>query len=138
MPDEITIKQQRLAVFLDRHRLEGVFLWQRANFAWITGGRDNHIANNTPVGVAGIFATQDARICIANTIEAPRMKGEELAGAGIEVMSFPWWDLAAGRKLANEVFQGKRVASDSDELQMGLPPLPQAFNELRWALTAEE
>src|SRR3954447_5413441 len=80
---EIEQKQKRLAEFLDRHQLDGVFLQQRANFAWVTGGRDNHIANNTPEGVAGILATKDSRVCLANVIEAPRMASEELVGTGI-------------------------------------------------------
>jgi len=75
VPDsEIQTKQQRLGEWLQRHSLDGVLLQRRANFAWITGGRDNHVANNSPVGIAAILATADSRLCLANTIEAPRMK----------------------------------------------------------------
>src|SRR5688572_9672174 len=82
---EIQIKQKLLAEFLGRHGLDAVLLQHRPNFAWITGGRDNHIPNNTPEGVAAILATADSRVCIANEIEAPRMRDEELVGTGIEV-----------------------------------------------------
>src|SRR5688572_18150238 len=101
MPTELESKTKRLAELCDRHGLDGVLLTHRSNFAWITCGKDNHIANNTPVGVASILATKDGkRVCLANEIEAPRMKGEELVGTGIETITFPWYDGAAGQKVA--------------------------------------
>src|SRR4051812_9739441 len=111
MPNELQTKQQRLAEFLDRHQLDGVLLTNRNNFAWITCGRDNHIANNSPVGVASIFATRDSRVCFASTIEAPRMKLEELKETGIEVIDFPWYDGEAARKVLRGVIGSKRVAA---------------------------
>ena len=135
---EIQTKQRRLAEFLGRHRLDGVLLQQRANFAWITGGRDNHIANNTESGVAAILATATERICIANNIEAPRMEREELPRNGVPVVSFPWYDRKKGVAKVAEVIAGRKVAADMDPLGMGLPPLPRDFVELRWGLTDEE
>jgi Xaa-Pro aminopeptidase len=135
---EIQTKQRHLAEFLDRHGLDGVLLQQRANFAWITGGRDNHIANNTEAGVAAVLATADARVCLANTIEAPRMEREELARSGVEVVSFPWYDRKRGVAKVQEVIAGRKVAADIDPLGLGLPQLPGEFVELRWSLTDEE
>lgn len=135
---EIQTKQRRLAEFLDRHGLDGVLLQQRANFAWITGGRDNHIANNTEAGVAAILATAGERVCLANTIEAPRMEREELARSGVEVVSFPWYDRKRGAAKVAEVIAGRKVAADVDPLGLGLPPLPPDFVEMRWSLTEEE
>jgi Xaa-Pro aminopeptidase len=135
---ESQTKQRRLAAFLDRHGLDGVLLQQRANFAWITGGRDNHIANNTEAGVAAILATADQRVCLANNIEAPRMEKEELGRAGVEVVSFPWYDRKRGAAKVAEVIAGRKVAADMDPVGLGLPPLPGDFAELRWSLTDEE
>lgn len=135
---ELEIKQQRLNAFLDRHGLDGVWLQNRNNFAWITCGKDNHIANNTPQGVTAILATRDARICLANSIEAPRMMGEELPGTGINTVTFPWWDRNVAGRIANEVIAGRKIAADADTLDLGLPPLPHDFAELRWSLTIEE
>ena len=92
---ETTVKQQRLETFLERHELDGVLLQHRANFAWITNGRDNHVPGNTPEGVAAILATADSRLCITSEIESPRMAQEELAGTGIEIVSVPWYDRRA-------------------------------------------
>jgi len=138
-PSEIQIKTDRLAAFLDRHHLDGVWLQHRNNFAWITGGRDNHIANSTPVGVTAIYATRDGqRVCFANTIEAPRMRTEELADTGIETIDFPWWDSAAAKKVVSEYVGGKRIAADADTVGAGFADLPSDWAELRWSLMDEE
>ena len=72
---EIITQVRNAYEFCDKHKLDGVLLTLRSNFSWITCGRDNHIANNTPVGVATILATKDGkRVCLANSIEAPRMR----------------------------------------------------------------
>lgn len=135
---EIATKLQNLAGFLERHQLDGVLLTLRANFSWITGGRDNHIPNNSAGGVATIFATANERICLANTIETPRFKLEELLGTDIPIVTYPWWDMAAARKVLTEVFAGRRVATDDFDPGLSLPRLPGDFAQLRWSLTPEE
>jgi Xaa-Pro aminopeptidase len=144
MDSEIKFKMDRLGRFLDRHGLDGVFLNHRANFAWITGGKDNYIAGNSPNGVAGIIATRDQRICFTNTIEGPRFAGEELAGTGIDVVTYAWYDAKAGQKKLKELIAGKKIASDVtdngefDRFGAGLCRLPDDFVQLRWALTELE
>lgn len=135
---EIDTKLSRLGGFLEHNGLDGVLLQQRGNFAWITGGRDNHIANNSTVGVTAILATREKRICLANTIETPRMRDEELIGTDIEIVSFPWWDSAATKRTVRDLIGGRKIAADTDALGLGLPALPEAFNALRWSLTDEE
>jgi Xaa-Pro aminopeptidase len=135
---ETTVKQQRLETFLERHEFDGVLLQHRANFAWITNGRDNHVPGNTPEGVAAILATADKRLCVTSEIEAPRMAQEELPGTGIEIVSVPWYDRKAQAVKLIELIAGRRIAADHDALGLGLPPLPREFAELRWSLTDEE
>ena len=132
-------KQKQLATFLERHNLDGVLLTHRNNFAWVTGGKDNHIPNNSPVGVASILATRDGtRVCLANQIEAPRMRAEEMNGTGIETIDFPWYDPAAATNTVRDVIGGRKVAADSETHGLPLPGLPGDFAELRWSLTPEE
>jgi Xaa-Pro aminopeptidase len=144
MENEIKIKLDRLAKFLDRHALEGVFLNHRANFAWITCGKDNYIPNNSQNGVAGIIATRDKRICFTNTIEGPRFSTEELAGTGIEVITHPWEDWRTGQKKLKEIIAGRKIASDVtdsgdfDRYGAGFLRLPDDFTQLRWSLTGPE
>lgn len=135
---ELQSKQQKLNAFLDRHKLDGVLLTLRNNFAWITCGRDNRIANVSPIGVASILATREKRICLANTIEAPRMRAEELAAEGIEVVSFPWWDKWAAAKIAGDIIAEQRIAADAVDFGLKLTPLPEDFAELRWSLSEPE
>lgn len=137
-PTEISGKLGRLAVFLDRAGLDGALLWHRANFAWITGGKDNHIPNNSPAGVAAILAMPDRLVCLCNNIEAPRMRDEELTGTGIEIIEYPWFDHDAIVKTSRDLIGNKKIAVDSDETGLGLPPLPADFVQLRWSLTPEE
>jgi Xaa-Pro dipeptidase len=144
MDNEIKTKLGRLQEFLNRHRLDGVFLTHRAHFAWITGGKDNHIAGSSPSGVAGILATGDSRICFTNTIEAPRFKEEELAGTGIEVVFYPWQDPKAGTKKLKELIGGRKIAADPednglyDRFGAGFLLLSAEFTQLRWSLTPAE
>ncbi len=142
--DELSTKQTRLAEFLGRHRLDGVLLGRRNNFAWITCGRDNRIANFSPVGVASILATADSRVCLTNSIEGPRFAGEELEGTGIKVIEWPWYDRRAAQKLLKEAIGGRRIAADVTDMgefdhhAAGLVRLPDDFGELRWSLTPAE
>jgi Xaa-Pro aminopeptidase len=137
--DEWPIKQKRLAEFLDRHGLDGVLLARRDNFAWVTCGKDNHVANNTPVGVASILADRDGkRVCLANAIESPRIAAQELGDSGIETVSFPWYDGDAAKKAAGEVIGGRIIAADSNSFGLPLSALPGDFDQLRWSLTEAE
>ncbi|MGD0539935.1 MAG: M24 family metallopeptidase [Tepidisphaeraceae bacterium] len=144
MDDEIRIKLDRLGKFLDRHGLDGVFLNHRANFAWITAGKDNHVASNSPNGVAGIIATPDKRICFTTSIEGPRYATEELAETGIEVFTYPWQDAKAGRTKLKDLIAGRKIAADVtdsgefDRFGAGLVHLPDDFVQLRWSLTEPE
>lgn len=138
MNAELTTKLRRLQDWLGRHGLGGVLLWSRANFAWITCGRDNHIANNSPVGVAAILATPDRLTCLCSNIEAARMRAEELSGAGIDVIDYPWHDPEAAERIVRDAIAGRAVAADADPLGLNLPDMPGDFVELRWSLTDAE
>jgi Xaa-Pro aminopeptidase len=136
-------KQAALQAFLEARRLDGVLLWERGNFAWITCGGDNRIPDNTETGVAGILATRERRICLADAIEAPRMRDEELADAGIDVVDFPWHDEPASRRRVGELLgdlglEPGRVGADQDRPAVGFAALPAEFNRLRWSLTPQE
>ena len=141
---EIQTKLDRLEQFLARYQLDGVLLNHRANFAWITGGKNNFIPSNSQNGVASILATPRERICFTNSIESPRFPREELAGTGIKVVDFPWHEPELGRKTLINLVAGRRIAADVaddgnfDHFGAGLRRLPDDFVQLRWSLTAQE
>ncbi len=139
MPTEIEIKQQRVADFCSRHGLDGVMLFHRNNFSWSTCGRVNRIVGASEAGVASIlFRADGRRLCLTNTIESPRFRGEELTGTGIEVVDFPWYDPAKVKATVKDVIGNARIAADVDAWGVGLPPLPPEFAEVRFSLTPEE
>ena len=136
---EITIKLSRLSGLLDHHNLDGLLLTHRNNFAWITGGCDNRIANNAAAGVASIYVTRNTRVCLTNTIEGPRFAEEELAGTGIEVIAAPWEDRAAQTQAARQIIGDARIAADSEDFGLPTQPFPaDDFARLRWSLLPEE
>jgi Xaa-Pro aminopeptidase len=138
MSSEFEIKSKRVSELLDRQRLDGILLTERANFAWITCGRDNHIPNNTPMGVASILFTKTERICLTSNIESPRMEMEELVGLGIKTVVYPWYDKTAAQKVVRDLIGARRIVCDTDPLELGLHQPPPGFLELRWSLTDAE
>lgn len=132
---EIDVKLQRLGEFLDRHRIDAALIARRDSFAWLTAGRDNGASSETSHLPAAILATRSERICLASTVDSTRMEAEELAGTGVRVVSYPWWDRPAAQKIVRELIGARRIACDVDLLGLGLPSLPTTFAELRWMLT---
>ena len=138
-PAEWAEKSATLSDWLGRHGLDAVVLWQRPNFAWATGGHDNHVYNASADGVAGVLVDVDGnRTCLCDTIESPRFREEELAGTGIDVIDYPWHDLAAKQAAVRDALAGRRVAADLDPLGLDHAPLPGDFRELRLTLTPAE
>lgn len=80
---------------LQERGASGVLLSTRKNFAWATGGGQNHVVLATESGVAGLLVTRDEAVVLAAVNEAPRIADEELVGLPIEVRALPWHDAAA-------------------------------------------
>src|SRR5215218_8412209 len=75
---------------MDRIGLGALLMRRPANFAWYTGGADNRVDHADPLGVAGILLTLEAEYVLTDSIEAPRMRGEETPG--FEVVEHPWYE----------------------------------------------
>lgn len=133
---EREIKLQKIASFLDRHNLDGVMLWHRANFAWMTGGADNHINRASAIGAAGLIVTPGKIICITDTIESPRLLAEELVD--IEMIAYPWHDEEKARLTLENTVGSKKIVTDFNPLGLDWPLLPTDFARVRWQLCAEE
>jgi Xaa-Pro aminopeptidase len=91
--------------------LDGVLLRKRRSFAWLTGGRDNHIVNTTEYGVCDLLVLPDRVVCIVTQMEAQRIREEELSGLPIEFVVSEWYEgheasiakLCAGRSIGTDV-----------------------------------
>ena len=64
---EIKEKERRVRKFLKEQQLDGLLLSKSANFAWLTGGKDNHVFIATEGGVASILITKDKKYIITNS-----------------------------------------------------------------------
>jgi len=138
MNDERTTKHRRLVRYLDARGLEGALLGRRCNFSWYTGGAHNHVATACDVGASWLLVTRDRATVLANNIEAPRLREEELAGSGIEVLEYDYADPAAAARAFAEAAGGRKVASDAPSPWGEMPRLDADFDRLRWALTPAE
>lgn len=90
---EIDLKHQRLTALMAAKNLDAILLKKQANFSWFTGGGLNMVGIATEAGVTSLLVTKDARYCIANRIEAPRMMEEEgLADLGFKLLTHEWYE----------------------------------------------
>ena len=138
MSPETVAKLKALRVALSSARVDAAMFWHRNNFAWLTGGADNHILHAGPVGVACLLVTPDRLVCLCDTIESPRFRDEELAGLEIEVIDYPWYEPGAGKRVAQEILENRKLAADFDAYHLGALPIPQAVADLRLTLNEQE
>jgi antitoxin VapB len=127
-------KLGRIRELLKQRSVDALLLKRADNFAWATCGASSVVNLAADHGAAALLITPSAKYLLTDTIEAPRLEGEErLAAQGWEVRVSPWHeansgieDLTAGMKLAAD---GPRA--DAVDLSEELMPL-------RASLTPEE
>ena len=96
---------QRLADYCSAHHLTGVILRRRSNMAWASGGADFHCDTSSTFGVATLVWTPTRKVCLTDTIEAPRLRAEEpLIAHGWEIEAIDWWE--ADRRIEDYLCNG--------------------------------
>ncbi len=133
--EEIKEKEKRIRKFLEENESGALLLSRQNNFAWLTGGGDNHVVIASETGAASLLITRDKKYLIANNIESPRLEEEELSGQGFEVRDYPWYKEGKSRVL-KELTSGMKVASDDGF--PGTRMVSDEIAELRYSLTKEE
>ncbi len=100
-PTELAARRQRLSSVLDRHDLDAVWFGRPNNFAWLTGG-SNVVDRGSPLGVAaaGYHRDEGFRV-VTNTIEAERLRNEELPEA-FELTTVAWYTDSLAQAVAAE------------------------------------
>jgi len=136
--EERKIKHDRVCEYLTRHDLDAVLLARRCNFSWYTCGAHNHVGLACDVGSSWLLVTQDAARVITTNIEATRLRAEELAQAGIEVVEFPYHDPAETAETFRKAVGSMRLAVDAEVPGLDAPRLDGDFDRLRWQLTEAE
>jgi len=128
-------KLQRLRGFCAERGFDGVVLLGRGNFAWLSGGGDNHVVSHDERGVAALLVDRERAVLLADAIEMPRISAEEPVSA-FQAVSGPWPDGLAALIAAET--SGGRFAADLPDAAAGLQPLPPEFLQLRAALHPAE
>ncbi len=133
--EEITEKKARVRKLLEDLELDGIYLKQTGNFAWITGGGCNIVPLASPMGVVGILITANKDFAVCNNIEVARMeKEEQLNAQGYEIKSFPWYE-DAERALVASLSGG---AFGADHTFPGATDISAKIDPLRYPLTPWE
>jgi Xaa-Pro dipeptidase len=66
-------------------------LRSRANVAWATAGAQHHVVSAAGDGVGALLVTAERAWFLAPNIEAARLREEELAHLGLDVVEYDWW-----------------------------------------------
>jgi Xaa-Pro aminopeptidase len=135
---ERRIKHERVAGLLEAEGLDAVLLTRRCNFSWYTCGAANHVATAADAGASTLVVDRAGACVLANNIESPRLREEEFAGSGIEVLEYPYADASARQALFEKVAGRRRAAADVPVPGVEAEPLPPAFDRLRWVLLPAE
>ena len=125
-------KRARLDAFLDEEDLEAIWFARPPSFAWLTGG-DNTVDRAGDVGVAAVGYDGDGLSVVADDIEAPRLRDEELPD-GVSVESYEWFDATLAEAVAKR--SPKPAATDFDVPGSSFEPADAA--DLRQPLTEED
>jgi Xaa-Pro dipeptidase len=132
---ETAEKLTRIRKYLAAKKLDGIVLTSRANFAWLSGGGDNHVVSQSEKGVGALVVTPKQALVVASRIEIERLAHEEPL-TGFTAKSFPWIEPLA--VALPKLVTGKRFAAD-DAAGTGYPDLPGDFvSSVRASLTEHE
>jgi Xaa-Pro dipeptidase len=124
-------RDRSLRELMDGHGLGALLLSSPANFAWYTGGADNRVDHDDPLGVASVLLTKDDTYILTNNIEAPRMREEQTPE--MEVVEHPWHEEPAA--LLRELTGGAGVGTDFSSTSG--PDLSAEISPLRYVLDGD-
>ena len=120
-------KLARVRKYIKAQGLDGLVLATRANFAWLSGGGDNHVVSQADVGVGALVVTAKQAFLVANKIEIDRLATEEPLSA-FAPKPFPWMltglvaiSFMVATPFALRAFRGtsKEIAESSEAVGAG-------------------
>lgn len=107
---EIVARHQTLVELARVKGLDGLLLFDPANFGWLTCGGDCTHKGNFP-SVAAILVTADARVILTNNVDSAQLFDQELNGMGFLVKERPWPE--DPHVLITDVCRGRKIGTDS-------------------------
>ena len=133
---EVDAKLARVRGYLERSGHAAVLLTRQDNFAWLTGGLDNHVVAGSDVGVASLLVTRDGAFALCDRIEADRLRDEEIGQQRWEWRVYDWFAPGARAAAIREIVGDGAVAADT--AGAGTASLDRGFDELRAELLPPE
>ena len=103
---ETAEKLIRVRKYLKAHQLDGIVLTSRSNFAWLSGGGDNHVVSQS---AGALVVTAKETLVVANQIEIDRLSHEEPL-SGFAPKTFPW--VQSLSEALPKLLKGKNFLSD--------------------------
>ena len=134
--EEVQAKVESVRRWIDDTDLDAVLLTSQGGFAWITAGGDNHVSLAQEAGAASVLVTRDDVYLLAPNNELRRLIDEEVAGAGVTPIDWPWHDEDGEGRIVERLCDPSRTVSDLGRL--GLPAAPPELAELRLDLLPPE
>lgn len=104
---------ERVRALMTAQGYDAMLFKTRANFAWLTGGQDNHIVTTSEYGVANLVVLPERIVCVTNSIEARRITEEELHSFPCDIVAPDWTQ--QGDTALSELLSGKRVGVDCSD-----------------------
>lgn len=132
---EISAKIEQMRSWLQALDAGAVRLRGTDWFAWATGGGSNTVLLTAETGVAEIIVTAQDAYVMTDTIEAPRLKDEEVPH-GYAWHVAPWADASVRERFVAELANGATIVSDCPG--QGETHLPSTFLEQRYRLLDSE
>ncbi len=111
-PRDFQEKLRRIRAYLEREGFAAMLLARRDSFAWATLGGDNKVLRDTPVGAAVLLCTRDRVYLVAQSMDADRIRDDELAGLPVEPVTLRWYDPPPAAYAAS--LAGGPVVSDTE------------------------
>lgn len=135
---EYSIKKNRLAKYLEKRNLDGVFLTRRSNYSWLTCGARNKIADCADNGSASLLFSKNKLYLFTTNIEMQRMIDEEINDFGfIECVEYEWFKPEDLKKKVAGIVNLKKIRQDAvilDDVKL----IDNDFNEIKYCLTDGE
>ncbi len=89
---EFEAKLERIRRWLAAERCDAVEITRYSWLAWLLEGAEARVLLSSERGNCSVIVTAERAFLVANNIEAPRLKEEEIGGLPLEWRIYNWWE----------------------------------------------
>lgn len=133
---EVQEKIKKLRAYMQEQEIPGLSLKGVDWFSWITGGGRSTVIFTSETGIAEVLITPQHAFLLTNTIEATRLKEEEIPN-DFELVSFPWAEQQSARMEFLKQ-QGLFANCSSDHPLPSEKKAAASLAQIKWTLSVDE